>query len=78
MNPLDYTIEELEELVATKEAAFQKAARENSEANNLWNERMRLEKLKASLGSISNEDIKAIQTLLGPAAISTQEEVNNP
>lgn len=78
MNPLDFTYEELEDLMAEKQAAWQKAVDELKEVSDLMLERQRLEKLKASLGAISADDMKAIQTLLGPSPIATEEDVRIP
>lgn len=72
---MDFTLDEIEDMVAEKISAWKLACVELESANSLLNERKRIENLKNSLGNISADDIARIQTLLAPSSIQSSEDV---
>jgi predicted component of type VI protein secretion system len=74
MDPMDFTLEEIEEMAAEAISNWKDACGKVEAMNALLAERKRIESLKASLGNISAEDIARIQTLLSPVGIESTED----
>jgi predicted component of type VI protein secretion system len=75
MDPMDFTLEEIEDMAAEAIAEWRDACGKVEAINALLAERKRIENLKVSLGNISADDIARIQTLLSPASIESSEDV---
>lgn len=77
MNVLEYSYEEILEIYAEKSAALDLAKEEFKIANQNLKEKERLEKLRASLGNVSAEDIaRVIESItLSAGSIESQENV---
>lgn len=74
MDPMNFTLEEIEEMCAEAIEEWRNACSKVEAMNALLAERKRIENLKASLGNISADDIARIQTLLSPVGIESTED----